>query len=201
MKIIIHADDFSMTKSINKAIIELLQYRTLSSTSIMANMPFTNEAEKLVKIENISLGLHSTFTQGNPLTPPNKIPSLVDENGFFLKYSELVKKEKNGKVVLGDVLIELENQYNNVKEIIGEKLIFLDSHHSIHNKLKTFRDAFIIFGKKQKINAVRNRRLLYLKKENNRVEMVDPSISNLMHFPLKNIAANYYYKYFSRQFE
>lgn len=201
MRIIIHADDFGMTKSINGAIIELLKCKTLSSTSIMANMPFTQEAEKLLEIDHISLGLHSTFTQGKPVTDPAKVPSLVDSNGHFLSYDNLVQREKANKIVLADILTELESQYAKVKKIIGDKLVFIDSHHSIHNKLKTFREAFIQFGNKHQIKAIRNRRLLYLEMRNDKVRMVDPTIFKFPGYSLKNIATNYYYKYYSSQFE
>lgn len=40
MKLIINADDFGMTKSVNKAVAELAQLGTLTSTTVMVNMPY-----------------------------------------------------------------------------------------------------------------------------------------------------------------
>ena len=53
MKIIINADDFGMTKSVNEAIIELLSIGSISSTSVMVNMEYASEAKQLLDIDNI----------------------------------------------------------------------------------------------------------------------------------------------------
>lgn len=44
MKLIINADDFGLSKGINKGIIEAYQAGLISSTTIMINMPYAEEA-------------------------------------------------------------------------------------------------------------------------------------------------------------
>jgi len=138
MNLIIHADDFGMTRSINEAILELAKLGTLSSTSVMANMPYSNEVIELLDIPAISIGLHSTFTQGKPLSDLKKIPSLIDTQGNFLDYHNLVKGYRKNSIKTDEIFIELENQFLWLQNQIGDKLIFIDSHHSIHNKLDGF---------------------------------------------------------------
>lgn len=200
MNLIIHADDFGMTKSINDAIIELCQLGTLSSTSIMANMPYSKEAIKLLDISNISLGLHSTFTQGKPISEPQKIPSLINKEGLFLSYNELLKNARAGRVDVNHIKSELKAQYSFVKDIIGDRLIFIDAHHSIHNKLKPFQKAFIDVGKELKIPITRTRQQLYIVESKNRIDILRPSLINIGMFGLKKVLTNYYYKNVAKHF-
>lgn len=194
MNLIIHADDFGMTKSINDAIIELCQLGTLSSTSIMANMPYSHEAKTLLSIDSISLGLHATFTQGKPITQPNKVSSLLDNEGLFLNYNSMVSRHRKGQIKSQEVLIELENQYLLLREIIGDQLIFVDSHHSIHNKLSAFTQAYCQFGAKYEVNAVRTRQMHYLSTIGSKTLLFEPSIMNINKFGVRKVAVNYLYK-------
>lgn len=194
MKLIIHADDFGMTKSINDAIIELCKLGTLSSTSIMANMPYSHEAKALLAIDKVSLGLHATFTQGKPISNPSKVSSLLDKEGFFLDYNAMISHHKNGNIKTNEVLFELENQYNLLREIIGNQLVFVDSHHSIHNKLSSFTKAYCQFGIKAGINAVRTRQMHYIHSNKSKTMIIEPSIMSINKFGLRKVAINYLYK-------
>lgn len=200
MSLIIHADDFGMTRSINDAIIELCKLGTLSSTSIMANMPFSSEATELISIPNISLGLHSTFTQGKPISLSKEIPTLCNHEGSFYNYQELVKRAQSGKIDILDIIKELRAQYLFVKEIIGDKLIFIDAHHSIQNKLKPFHKAFIEVGKEFNIPIIRTRQQVFLKDLKNEIKLMHPSFFNVKSMGVKRVITNYYYQSVARQF-
>lgn len=71
MRIIINADDFGMSSSVNEAIIQLFQMGLLDRCSIMVNMP---NVDKLIDRSDIQLGLfnriglHINLTEGKPLT-------------------------------------------------------------------------------------------------------------------------------------
>ncbi|MFC1720948.1 carbohydrate deacetylase [Patescibacteria group bacterium] len=57
-KIIINADDFGYSRSINEGILEAIKNGVVSSTSIMVYGKAASEAVKLKNIDNISVGLH-----------------------------------------------------------------------------------------------------------------------------------------------
>ena len=194
MKLIIHADDFGMTPSINEAIIELCKLGTLSSTSIMANMPYSQEARQLLSIDNISLGLHATFTQGKPVSNPADIPSLLDEQGKFAAYNKIIKRVRSRELLEEQIYRELKGQYLALKNIIGEKLVFVDSHHSIHNKLSPFRKAFVKLGNEFNIHAVRTRQMHYFIKKGKKIKILEPGVFTIGKFGLKKVVVNYYYK-------
>jgi predicted glycoside hydrolase/deacetylase ChbG (UPF0249 family) len=201
MKIIIHADDFGMASSINEACIELCQLRTLSSVSVMANMPYSGEIEKLLPMVHVSLGLHSTFTEGRPMSPAQEVASLVDDSGNFLRYAEMMRRSKSGKLQAEEIFKELCAQYEALNALIGARLSFVDSHHSIHNKLLPFRDAFIRLGREFKIPAIRTRQMVYLQTDTQgRVALSAPSVWTLPKFGLRKVAANLFYRKRAREY-
>ena len=84
MKLILNADDFGLSASVNKGIIECFNEGLISSTTMMMNTPYTDEAIKLAKEHNIkNIGVHLNLTYGKSVLPASEVPSLVDENGTF----------------------------------------------------------------------------------------------------------------------
>lgn len=202
MKLIIHADDFGMARSINEACVELCSLKTLSSVSVMANMPYSTEVRTLLPLKHVSLGLHSTFTQGRPILPPENIPSLVRENGEFHDYKEILRKAKRRELKVDEIISELKAQHQVLRNIIGERLIFIDSHHSIHNKLAPFRDAFLKFGYEKSCSAaIRTRQMCYLDECGNATKLVAPGAQTILRFGPRKVLANYYYRRTAAQFK
>ena len=88
--LIINADDFGMCHAINEAILRTLKEGVVSSTSLMAPCPWAPHAMRLLK-ENpdIPFGVHLTVIcdfvnyRWGPLTSKGKVPSLIDEAGYF----------------------------------------------------------------------------------------------------------------------
>ncbi len=201
MKLIIHADDFGMARSINEACIQLGHLRTLSSVSVMANMPYSDEVEKLLPLEHVSLGLHSTFTEGRPMSSTEEVKSLIGESGNFHAYPEMMRLAKKGKLCVDEIFKELRAQYEALRGLIGSRLSFVDSHHSIHNKLLPFRDAFIRMGKEFNVPAIRTRQMVYpMYDSKGRVRFAEPSIFSLGQFGLRKIMANYFYRQRAREY-
>ena len=56
--LIINADDFGYSHSINKGIIEAIENGIMTSTSVMIDAIAANEAKDLTKYPNLSIGLH-----------------------------------------------------------------------------------------------------------------------------------------------
>ena len=84
MKLILNADDFGLSQSVNKGILECLDEGLVSSTTMMMNTPYTDEAIKLAKDRELkNIGIHLNLTYGKSVLPASEIPSLVDENGTF----------------------------------------------------------------------------------------------------------------------
>lgn len=146
MKIIINADDFGFSKSINNGIIDAYNEGLISSTTIMINMPYAEDAiSKWKQNSSLGLGLHINLTQGKPIS--NDIKSLVDTSNTFYNH----KKIENGEII-----ITYEDAYKEIKAQIEKLLSYniiidhLDSHHFIHSN-PSIRKALITLAQEYKL--------------------------------------------------
>lgn len=200
MKYVIHADDFGMTKGVNSAILDLIRKGGLSSTSVMANMPFLEDVQELIKIKGISVGLHSTLTQGKPISNIDDIHSIVDKEGSFFREMELIKKARTGSIDTRHIYIELKAQYDKVSEISQGNLVFIDSHHGIHNKVKQVKDAFLQVGRDRSIPFIRTRQIHCPRRNCQSLSIVRPGLSTIPTFGVRRALLNQLMVYRSHEF-
>jgi hopanoid biosynthesis associated protein HpnK len=83
-RLIVNADDFGRSHSINQAVIRAHREGILTSASLMVNEPACDEAVALAR-ENpqLGVGLHLTLLCGRAALPPAQIPGLVGATGQF----------------------------------------------------------------------------------------------------------------------
>jgi chitin disaccharide deacetylase len=83
-RLIVSADDFGRSSSINQAVIRAHREGILTTASLMVNEPACAEAVPLAR-ENprLGVGLHLTLICGHAALPADKIPGLVNPAGEF----------------------------------------------------------------------------------------------------------------------
>src|SRR5215475_913514 len=88
--VIIHADDLGETHAVNAAAIKSLESGSINSASLMVPCPWFPEIVDYAKSHpGADFGLHLTVTservfyRWGPVAPADKVPSLLDENGYF----------------------------------------------------------------------------------------------------------------------
>jgi hopanoid biosynthesis associated protein HpnK len=83
-RLIVNADDFGRSHSINQAVIRAHREGILTTTSLMVNEPGFDEAVQLAR-ENpkLGVGLHIATVCGRSALPPETIPDLVNSKGEF----------------------------------------------------------------------------------------------------------------------
>ncbi|HXT12687.1 MAG TPA: hopanoid biosynthesis-associated protein HpnK [Candidatus Angelobacter sp.] len=83
-RLIVNADDFGLSQSINEAVIRAHREGILTTASLMVNEPPCAEAVELAKQNpRLGVGLHLTLLMGHSALPHAEIPGLVNARGEF----------------------------------------------------------------------------------------------------------------------
>lgn len=128
LKLIINADDFGFTKGCNDGIITALKEGLATDTTIMINMEDSSDAVEKAKQSGIKrIGLHLNLTCGKPVLPPERVSSLVDENGNFYRRAAMLLPNMNLKEAEAELWSQVEKF-----TLTGMGLTHIDSHHHIH---------------------------------------------------------------------
>ena len=127
--IVVHADDLGETHAVNAAAIKALEAGTINSASLMVPCPWFPEIADYAKSHpDADFGLHLTLTservyyRWGSVASRDKVPSLVDENGYFHH-----DWEQNEHIDAKEVEIELRAQIERALAM-GVRPTHLDSH-------------------------------------------------------------------------
>jgi hopanoid biosynthesis associated protein HpnK len=83
-RLIVNADDFGRSSTINSAVIHAHTDGILTTASLMVGEPCCAEAVALARRQpRLGVGLHLTLSCGRAVLPPEKIPGLVNARGEF----------------------------------------------------------------------------------------------------------------------
>jgi hopanoid biosynthesis associated protein HpnK len=83
-RLIVNADDFGLSTSVNPAVIRAHREGILTTASLMVNEPGLDEAVALAKQNpKLGVGLHLSLLCGRAALSPEKIPGLVNPRGEF----------------------------------------------------------------------------------------------------------------------
>jgi len=78
-QVLVNADDFGLTSGVNRAIAELHKAGLVTSTTLMARAGATDEAIATARATpSLGVGCHVVLVDGEPVLPPQQIPSLID---------------------------------------------------------------------------------------------------------------------------
>jgi len=125
-RLIINADDFGLTSSVNYGILHAYLHHSISSISLMVNVFETSEAVEIMKKYQIDcVGIHVNLTLGRPVSPVQDIPSLVDEQGCFHKSDWLFQNRVNED----ELILEFDNQIAYFQQLTGQKPKHINYHH------------------------------------------------------------------------
>ncbi len=131
-RLIVNADDFGMSRSVNRGIVEAHVRGIVTAASLMPNLPAAEHALELAAASpRLDLGLHLTLTAGRPLSPPVKVQPLVDAEGRLLGLLPLLARLAGDSGARDAIRRELTAQLE-WAERRGMKPSHLDSHHHIH---------------------------------------------------------------------
>ena len=136
MRLIIRADDFGYTEEFNRGTIEAIRNGVVTTVDMMLDTPGTLDAmEKIRQYPWISIGWHGGHCWGRPVADPDKVRSLLNEEGRFKYWNDASKKND---VDYEEALLECRAEVNRCISVLGKAPICTDVHpeDSIYEKAR-----------------------------------------------------------------
>ncbi len=153
-RLIINADDFGWDSDATQSILTLAENHKITSTTIIANSVRAKDLYPLNRFKYISTGVHINLISGYPLSSPERIPSLISDDGQFFGADQLLKRFLLGKIKPSELEIEIVNQIEFLRRHHLE-ISHADSHKHIH-QYPMLGAAIIRILKQQGIMKIRN---------------------------------------------
>ncbi len=125
--LIVNADDFGMTSGVSRGILEAHRSGILTSTTVLVNRPIDPALVAELAASGLGVGLHLNLTFGAPISNPKRVPSLVDAAGRFVRDPAGVA----ARAAKDEARIELGNQIDAFRRLVGRFPTHLDSHHHV----------------------------------------------------------------------
>lgn len=132
-KLILTADDFGLHESINSAVELAHKNGVLTSASIVVNGDAFDHAVAIAKRnKSLGVGIHLTLNGEKPVSPIEKIYSIVDKNGkLFEDHNKFCMDILKRKINLNHIAIECKAQIDKFLQS-GLQLTHIDSHRHLH---------------------------------------------------------------------
>ncbi|PYU21408.1 MAG: hypothetical protein DMG32_20760 [Acidobacteria bacterium] len=132
-RLIVNADDFGLTEGINRGIMVAHRDGILTSTSLLANGPAFDQAiAASQQLPQLSVGVHLNISEGRPVSPAARIPSLVNERGeLHLSPFQLWMRILGRQISLEDIHAECRAQVLKLFDA-GLRPSHLDGHLHVH---------------------------------------------------------------------
>ena len=133
-QLIINADDFGLTKGVNRSIVELHRAGVLTSATLMATGDAFEDAVKLARANpTLGIGCHVVLTDGTPASEPSLIPSLLGPDGRRFRSSllDFVRALLLGRIREEEIEHEARAQMRRIKDA-GIMLTHADTHKHTH---------------------------------------------------------------------
>jgi chitin disaccharide deacetylase len=130
-KLIVNADDYGRTSLVSAGIRSAHMKGIVSSTTAMMNFPGIEEDldAAMQECPQLGLGVHLNLTAGEPISPKEKVRSLLDDNGNFPSAKGFPGVFPS--INLEEVQLEWETQIQKFVRLTGNAPDHLDSHHHI----------------------------------------------------------------------
>ena len=131
--LIVNADDFGLTRPVNRGILDAHHNGIVTSASLMAGGKAFDDAIAMTRrAARLSVGVHLVLCQGTPISLPSEIPTLVSDSGKTLWTAlKFLNKLATGRIDLRQVELELRRQIVRVTDA-GITPSHLDGHKHVH---------------------------------------------------------------------
>jgi hopanoid biosynthesis associated protein HpnK len=160
-RIIINADDFGLTRGINRAVAELHDAGALSSATLMATGDAFDDAVAIAKARpGLGVGCHIVLVDGVPVSPPSAVTSLLGADGVHFRRSlihflrDLYLRRDLGRIDVGEIETEAVAQIEKLQRA-GIDVTHIDTHKHTH-MFPRVTTALLSAAARCGVKAVRN---------------------------------------------
>lgn len=153
--LIVTADDFGLSKSINEGIVKAYREGIVTSLNLMpAGWAFEHALELARSIKLEEAGAHLSLTETSPISNPDSIPTLITgKETFYKTHTQFFLRLFLNRIERKDIYTELKKQLDRLKET-GIRINHLSGHEHIH-MMPYILDIFIELAKEYDIPAIR----------------------------------------------
>jgi predicted glycoside hydrolase/deacetylase ChbG (UPF0249 family) len=151
--LIVHADDLGMAHSVNAATTKAFESGLVTSGSIMVPCPWLPEIAAYARANpQADLGLHLTLTsewthfRWSPVTPKDRVASLLDKDGYFRLSESEAAKYADPKEVEMEIRAQIEKA-----KAMGIVPTHLDSHMGTLYQNKALFEVFLRVAREYKL--------------------------------------------------
>jgi len=156
-RLILNADDFGLTRGINRAIAELHAAGALTSATLIATGPAFDDAVAIARANPaLGVGCHIVFTGDTPLSHPSDIPTLIgaDAKTFRPSLPDFLLAVLRGKIDEADIAREAAAQIQRLQRA-GIDVTHIDTHKHTHILPGVARPLLFV-AERAGITAIRN---------------------------------------------
>jgi predicted glycoside hydrolase/deacetylase ChbG (UPF0249 family) len=152
-RLIVNADDMGLSPAVNRGILELHAAGSITSASLLMNLPATADALAQTIDSDLDIGVHLNLSVGRPMAPGG--PSLVGPDGRFRRPEAQVQRLLSGQLRPDEVEREWAAQIEAFLAT-GRRAAHLDTHVHLH-ALPGLLSMTLRLAERYGIGAVRSR--------------------------------------------
>ncbi len=143
MKLLFQSDDYGITDAVTCGILKGIREGVIRNTGLFANMPSTEYAAAQIKdYPQACFGIDINLVAGKPVSDPQVVPGLVDENGDFISSKRRLSENETKQGPMGqefindpynfeETCIEIEAQIQRFIDLVGHAPEYLHGHSLI----------------------------------------------------------------------
>lgn len=155
-RLIVNADDFGLTRGVNRAIVECHQRGIVTSATLMANSAAFDDAVALARQNPVlGVGCHVVLLDGRPVLPQERVRTLLADGGeFFRTIGEFAPRALMRRFSAAEIEAEAVAQFEKVRAA-GIAITHFDAHKHTH-MFPAVLEPLLKAAKRCDITAVRN---------------------------------------------
>ena len=153
-RLIVTADDVGLHPGMTRGALAAHDHGIVTAVSVSSNGRSFEEAVELLRDRpRLEVGTHLTLVGERPLSPPEKIPSLVHSGFLHSGYPAFAARYALGRIRTADLETELRAQVEKLLAT-GLEVVHLNSHQHLH-VLPRVLDIVLSLAQEHGIPAVR----------------------------------------------